>query len=51
LSPGDPGLKTVYALLLAAYFNQTTVRLSGSDTQIWSGSGDVYCQLAFANTN
>ncbi|WP_129777620.1 hypothetical protein [Peristeroidobacter soli] len=49
MSPSDdPGFKTAYALLLSAYHTQTSVRLQGEDTQLWSGSGSLYCRLTLA---
>lgn len=48
LSPNDPGFKVTYALLLSMYHTQSTARVGGEDTQLWSGSGSVYCRMTFA---
>jgi hypothetical protein len=48
LSPDDDGFKSTYALLLSAYHTQSLIRIAGDDTQIWSGSTDVYCRMTFA---
>jgi hypothetical protein len=48
VSAADPGYKATYALLLSAYHTQETLRIGGEDTQLWTGSNQVYCRMTFA---
>lgn len=44
----DAGFNATYALLLAAYHTQSTVRISGDDAELWAYSGSTYCRMKFA---
>lgn len=44
----DPGFKATFALLISSYHTQSTVRVGGEDTELWTGSGSVYCRMTFA---
>jgi hypothetical protein len=48
LSPDDDGFKTTYGVLLSAFHTEATVRISGEDTLLWSGSAGAFCRMTFA---
>lgn len=45
LRMSDPGAKTIYAQLLAAYHTKTRVRIQAHDEQIWAGSAGLHCRI------
>jgi hypothetical protein len=46
----DPGAKTVFAEVLAAYHAQTPLRMGGYDDQLWPGSTGKHCRLYFVGS-
>jgi hypothetical protein len=45
LSGSDPGMKTVYAQLLAARLTRATLAIWAFNDQIWTGSGTPTCRI------
>ena len=45
LSGGDPGMKTVYAQLLAARLTRAPLAIWAYNDQIWTGSGSPTCRI------
>ena len=43
----DPGAKTVFAQVLAAYHASTPLRMGGYDNSLWPGSTGTYCRVYF----
>jgi hypothetical protein len=45
LRPSDPGFKTLYGMLMAAYHTKAPVTVQAYDDQKWPGSGGNYCRV------
>ena len=45
LAASDPGMKTVYAQLLAARLTRTPLAIWAFDDQIWTGAGSPTCRI------
>jgi hypothetical protein len=45
ITKSDPGFSANFVILLAAYSQQTSIRVVGLPDQIWSGSSATYCKV------